>query len=338
MLKNHQTFLLDLNENTAPWPQGLVKHLKQQTETFGFYTREADEQRLKNALAKKFTLIPDNFVLFPGSFAALTTLFTFQPTNQKKLLLPVPTFPFYLPLVATGRLTTKKIYLGDNRLTADSLKEYLTDDLGACYIVNPGNPFGLSIKSNELQKIIDLLANQKILLVLDEAYIDYGTDSMANQIKNYDQLIIVRSFSKSHGLSGLRLGYTISNTKLATELTAWRGPAYTIAKPAIIAGDWLMNNPTANQKHRQQITESRSLLENFCRQKNLPYYNSQTNFITIKFPLAQQMVKNLAKDNFLVKDLSDYPDGGSAVKQLIRISLPPPAVTKKLIKAIEKNL
>lgn len=153
------------------------------------------------------------------------------------------------------------------------------------YICNPNNPTGICIGSNEIDKIISTIKGTNIILIIDEAYIEYANTNHPTKIPYIESanIFVLRTFSKIYGLAGLRIGYTIANKELINKLQNLRKcNPYSInrfaRKAAIVALD--------DQKHIKYSsdynTECKLHLYKILEKHNICYFKSDTNFICVQ--------------------------------------------------------
>lgn len=332
----NKILFLDLNEKTSPPPVELVHFLKKFSFDSVAYTRGAQMLKLKEKIARYNKLSSKNVVIFPGSFGALVSTFSFINTSGGEILSPVPTFPFYESQEKFQQLKIRKIVVNDSQKVAEEIIPKISKLTTSVYLVNPGNPFGELFPVKEIEKIILALAKKNKYLVVDEAYSEYANQTVASLLKKYKNLIVVKTFSKAFGLSGLRLGYILANPDLALKLENLRGPSYTVSNLSIQAGLWSLDNIEVVKKYVNQVSEAKKALTVFLELIGVEFKPSYTNFVAIKVSDSELISKKLGQQGVLVKNLSGYPDGGDQTKNWIRITIPDKRDLPRLIKILTK--
>ncbi len=282
---------------------------------------------LKNKLHKKKNY---DVTITPGADIAIRYIFElFTDRKNKKILSIDPTYGMVNVYADIFRYKVKKIH-EKNLKEFSNKKNY--NDIQFVYLANPNNPSGENIKTDTLHKILNICIEKKILLILDEVYIDYSSQkSFLKEIKNkINNILILRSFSKSIGLAGLRVGYVIGSKKNIRIFNSIR-PPHDTSYLSIKIANFLYDG---EKKYLQQIKESRKFVVEFCKKNELKYKMTNANFFHLYFD--KQKIKNiffkLKKNKILVK--SNYL--GSLVKtdQSIRITLG----SKDQMKFFFKNL
>jgi len=169
-------------------------------------------------------------------------------------------------------------------------------------IANPNAPTSLALELSQIEQI--LLQNSKRVVLVDEAYIDFaGVKSSVALLSKYENLLVVRTFSKSHSLAGMRVGYAIGHPKLIEALRLVRDsynsyPLDMLAETAAIAAiqdrDYLKDT-CKNVKAWREFTTLQ------LRDMGYPVFDSHTNFILIKTPEAKELYQHLLENKILAR-------------------------------------
>ncbi len=152
------------------------------------------------------------------------------------------------------------------------------------FVANPNNPDGSPVGDDDMRRLLDLPA----LVVLDEAYIDFSNQpSRAHWVRNYDNLVVLRTFSKLAGLAGLRVGYGVFPLKIIQHLWKIKQP-YTPNVAAGVAAIAALADPSYLRETVQRIVAERERLGRFLQELGwLRVYPSQTNFLLCRIDAAQ---------------------------------------------------
>jgi histidinol-phosphate aminotransferase len=192
-------------------------------------------------------------------------------------------------------------------------------------ICSPNNPTGTFMIKKDIEEVIN---SSNGLVIVDEAYIQFGGESVIKLINKYNNLIILRTFSKVFGLAGLRIGLMISNKEIITELSKVKLP-YNLNILTLTTLEIMMDYPEFNTK---RILDERKFLENeFKEIKELSVTPTSTNFFLVKVKNSYWLFKKLLKSGILVRDVSSYP----MLKNHLRISVGSHDENIKLIKALK---
>lgn len=178
---------------------------------------------LKEEIAKYWNVKTNNVVLYDGSISGLCAVNLLFRTEHPKLLTFVPHFPDFSNYSKIMGYEHKKIPLiqaNNYKYNIEEMIENIDDDVNLIYIDTPNNPTGQVLEKADAIKLIEYAEERGIGVVIDEAYGDYvaNEDSCVDLVNKYNNLLVIRTFSKGFGLAGLRAGYVISNEKICSYL------------------------------------------------------------------------------------------------------------------------
>ncbi len=261
---------------------------------------------LKTALAKEFNLEWANIITVAGSSALIDMVGAIFINPGDEVLFCEPTFDAFRDMANDYGATCVTAPLDENMcFDLDALYSKITDKTKIIVICNPNNPTGGHIASDKVEAFIRKVP-ESILVVVDEAYIEYvdreENSSMVRMIQSgYDKpMIVLRTFSKIHGMAGLRVGYGIASAEIADEFGksshAWNvsnvGQATAVA--ALNDKEYVKDVRAKNKECREYITAELSKLG--CK-----VYPSQTNFIFFDSKLAPaDMTAKLKEKKILI--------------------------------------
>lgn len=300
---------------------------------------EKDGDPLRDALALQLNLKREQLLLGNGAtelleFAARASL-SQGGKRPAEALIATPCFIPYQKVIrrAGGQLVSVPCALGADPL--DALLAAVTERTRLIILGTPNNPTGSIITQAALERFIAALPRQ-ILLVLDEAYIEYVdhpdcADSLTLlQGEQRDRLLVLRSLSKAYGLAGLRLGYAIGDPVLIERLNGQRqhyntnSLAQAAALAAIADREHLAATLANNRQQRAQLCQA------FCA-LGLDFLPSQANFILLEVGDGEAWVEALAQQGIVVKSMQRYQ-----LPHHIRISIGLPAQNRALLAALQR--
>ncbi|MCS7097723.1 MAG: histidinol-phosphate transaminase [Candidatus Methanomethyliaceae archaeon] len=217
-----------------------------------------------------------------------------------------PTFEMYKFYVELYGGKVKSILTDENfNLRADIVLSQI-DDVKAIFICSPNNPTGNQFKKDEIMKIIKEFNG---LIILDEAYADFAPYSLIMDATKYNNLIVLRSFSKAYGLAGLRIGYAVSNNEIISYLKAAQSP-YSVNSIAQEVCKLVLNNKQVFKSFIKSVIEERVYLTaELSMISGIKAYPSDANFILIRslaLP-SSYICEELKKHDILVRDRSNLP-------------------------------
>ncbi|MCO4636673.1 Histidinol-phosphate amino transferase [Streptococcus infantarius subsp. infantarius] len=174
-----------------------------------------DQKSLRIALAKQHGLDPDQIIVGNGSDDILSMAFLAFFNSDDPVLFPDLTYGFYKVWANLYHVNYHEIPLNE-QFEIDS-SDYIADN-GGIIITNPNAPTGIYKSLDELEKIIR--ANQDVVVIIDEAYINFGGQTALPLLKKYENVFITRTFSKDASPAGLRVGYGMGSPKLMAVINA----------------------------------------------------------------------------------------------------------------------
>ena len=204
---------LNTNENPYPPAPGVERAMREMDPAMFRKYPDPSAGMLTEALAKRYGLERDQIFVGVGSDDVLGMAFLTFFNSQKPILFPDVTYSFY-PVWAQ----LFGIPYETPRLDADfrvKPQDYKRDN-GGIVLANPNAPTGIYLPLDQVEDIIK--ANQDSVVIVDEAYIDFGGESAVSLIPRYDNLLVVRTFSKSRSLAGMRVGYAMGQKELIQAL------------------------------------------------------------------------------------------------------------------------
>ncbi len=201
--------VIKLNTNENPYgPSPLVAKIKEDEDYLRLYPDPAAEM-LVDELAAYHGVNPNQVFVGVGSDDVLAMSFLTFFNSEKPILFPDITYSFYDVWAELFRIPYERVALDDNfRL----VKEDYYRKNGGIVFPNPNAPTGIFEPLSNVEDIIK--NNPSSIVIVDEAYIDFGGESALPLISKYDNLVVVRTFSKSRSLAGLRFGYAMSNPEI----------------------------------------------------------------------------------------------------------------------------
>ncbi len=253
-------------------------------------------------------------------------------SNNDKVLIVTPSFVMYeivpkimgIEVIKIPLIETAETWELDVKAIAENIK-----NVKLIFLATPNNPTGNIFKKN---KIMDIIKLQKCIVAVDEAYFDYASETFIPQIKRFENLIVMRTFSKGFGLAGGRLGFLISNSKIIDCYNKTRLP-YNVNSLSALAAETALENFSIIKKNIDELCGGRKFLYDSLKKfKNLNVYKSDSNFILVRSTLAENIYKNLlTKFGILVKLFKDKP-----LDNCLRITVGSPSENKALLSALQK--
>lgn len=324
---------IKLNQNESPFdiaPELKEKIIKKVNDTKWNIYPDFIPESIYKKVAKSYGVKSNNILLGNGSNEMIFTILTATMEKGKKVIIPEPTFTVYKLISTNLNAEVKAVYLNkDLTFNVDNIMAE-TQAVGSVTILcSPNNPTGSFIKHEDIKKIV-LSSNG--IVVVDEAYVQFGGESVLDLINKVPNLIVLRTFSKAFGLAGLRVGIMLSNEKIIAELSKVKLP-YNLNIFSLAALDSIFDNFKYVDANVKCILKERELLKNeLSKFKDIKIYDTSTNFLLIKTKNSQWLYNELLQKGILIRDVSSYP----MLKDYLRISVGNFQQNKELIKALNK--
>ncbi len=245
-------------------------------------------------------LSPEMIFTGVGSDDVLSMIFLTFFNSEKPVFFPDVTYSFYEIWAELYGTPCKKIPLNEKLEIVPS--DYAKENGGVLF-PNPNAPTGILLSVNQVEEIVE--KNQDSVVVVDEAYIDFGGESCIPLLKKYDNLIVVKTFSKSRSMAGMRIGYAAANEPLIRALTEVRYSlnSYPMNAAAIRAGTAAASDQAYFESTREKILKTRSEAEKRLSELGFSYTDSAANFLFVTHPdvPAKTLFEDLKKDRIYVR-------------------------------------
>ena len=292
---------------------------------------DGDASALKHRLSETLNLAPANILLGNGSNELIEFVAHALLNPGDNIVVSQYCFAIY-PLVAQ-LFGAEVITVPASNYGSDTaaMIEAVTPATKALFIANPNNPTGTLVDAQAIEELINRIP-QRILIVIDEAYIEYLDQPQNHLPKIRDHktpnLLLMRTFSKIHGLAGLRLGYGLGTETLIRALEKIRQPfnVNALAQAAALAS---LNDLAHVEKSRRHNRKERKKFEEFCRAQRLPYIPSFANFVLLRVGDGQKTYQTLLKKGVITRPMNTY-----GLPEWLRISIGTSAENQKCKEAL----
>ena len=270
---------LDKNERVVAFEKKFLEFLKRKIDTFNL-SAYPNTNKIKKLIAKKLKVNEKMVYMSAGSDVSLKTCFELFTNKNDKVIILEPTFG--MVNVYSNLYGLKVIKIGYDKnliLNYKNLFKSISRQISLIVLANPNSPTGTIIPEKTMIKILAKTKKENIPLVIDEAYEGFYTKSYVKYIKNYKNLIITRTFSKSFGLAGLRAGYAVTNYDYASLLNKYR-PMYEINSLSCLAIEFCLKNYSIVKQHIKQIKLAKKFLIQELNKLNIEFIDTYANFFT----------------------------------------------------------
>ncbi|WP_240840798.1 histidinol-phosphate transaminase [Acidaminobacter sp. JC074] len=261
---------LDANESAYNMDVNIFKSLN----------RYPDDRasELKNKLADYLKVFPSELVIGNGSSEMIELLFRTFIEKGDKVLGFENSFSMYKvfsTIYEADYITVSNDYVMD---MDELIRTAIYEQPKMIMICNPNNPTGYLISKCDIERLLKMYDG---LVVVDEAYIEFSEGSMLNRLDTYDNLVILRTFSKAWGLAGARVGYMIASENIVSSVLKVKAP-YNLNALSQQAALYALDNKETMAENVRAIILEREIMERTLDQLDIKAYKSSANFIYFK--------------------------------------------------------
>jgi histidinol-phosphate aminotransferase len=271
---------LNANETSRPPSPKVLEVLKSdRMKQLGMYT-DPHSRELKKAVSDTFDVSMAEIFVGNGSDEILGYIFlTFF--ENKHICYPDITYSFYATLALALDIDAEEIKLKKD-FTID-INQFIETNRHII-LANPNAPTGYALSIREIEKIVRSKPDR--LVIVDEAYIDYGNESSIPLVKKYDNLMVIHTMSKSRNLAGAHIGYCIANKKLIADIESIKSVLnpFNLSDISMAVGTAAMLDRKYLQQTVQAVIEARIYITNELRKMNFYVLESNTNFVFVSHP------------------------------------------------------
>lgn len=329
--KDRQFIKLNTNENPYPPSPHVIDAIRNSTgDSLRLYP-DPSASELVSAIADYYGVKTDNVFVGNGSDEVLAMAFMAFFTPGKEIIFPDVSYSFYPVYASLFGLKSRTVPLNPdysinvNKMAAD----------GGVVLPNPNAPTGMSLPMSLLDAERIIQNNPNCVVILDEAYVDFGADTAIPLTNKYENLLVVQTMSKSRSLAGMRIGFAVGNSDLIAGLNAVKNSfnSYTLDRLAIAAGTAAMNDKEYFNICTQKVIHTREYTINELNKRGFTVLPSLANFIFVTHPNynAERIFNKLREKGILVRWFK-----GGRTNDFLRISIGTDEEMATLVKTLDK--
>lgn len=280
--KENDVIKLNTNENPYP-PSPKVEEMRTSIEQLRLYP-DPTVSKLVHALAEYHGLQDEQVFVGVGSDDVLAMSFLTFFNSDKPILFPDITYSFYDVWANLFRIPYTKQPLDEQFHL--KLDDYLISN-GGIVFPNPNAPTGILEPVSFVEEIVK--NNPDSVVIVDEAYIDFGGESALSLLARYDNLLVVRTYSKSRSLAGMRIGYCMGSKDLIKALNDVKQSynSYTMNQAAITLGVASLEDEPYFKEHVKKIMDTRKWFSEEMRKLGFIFEDSSSNFLFVTHKTAK---------------------------------------------------
>ena len=327
------TQYIKLNTNESPFPPSEKAILRAMSEAQKLQLYPDPEcKELTQAVADHFGVHFDQVLMTNGSDEILNFAFMAFCDAATPAIFPNITYGFYSVFAELNGVPYSEIPLKDD--FSIDINDYKNSNK-TIFIANPNAPTGIALSLDEIEQI--LTSNPNNVVVIDEAYVDFGAESCVPLVSKYDNLLVCQTFSKSRSMAGARLGFGIGNKELIADLNTvkYSTNPYNINRMTMAAGIGVLSDETYTVENCNTIQKNRVEASEKLKDLGFTLTDSKSNFIFAKHPKisGQSLYLDLKKRGILVRHFSK-----PLIEDYVRITVGTSEQMTALIFAIKKIL
>ena len=324
--------MIKLNTNENPYPPspkvvGVLKSFD--CDSLRLYP-DPNSQLLADALAKRYGLASDQVFLGVGSDDVLAIAFMTFFNSKKPVLFPDITYSFYDVWAELFQIPYERPALDEH---FDLIREDYYKENGGVVIANPNAPTGVLQNMDFLRDVIE--HNRDVVVIIDEAYADFSESSALELTKEYDNVLIVQTYSKSRSLAGMRIGYAMGNPELIKAMNDVRYSynSYPMTRLSVALGVAALEDESYFQDTVAKVIETREWTKEQLKRLGFSFRDSRTNFIFAAHESvpAVQIFDALREKHIFVRHFSQ-----KRIDNYLRISIGTREEMERFIEETEK--
>lgn len=303
----HSFVKLASNENPFGCSSRVMEGLQGEWNEHALYP-DGGAVELRQTIAEKLHVKKEEILCGSGLDEVIQIISRTMLCQGDNVVTAGETFPQYRHHAVIEGCEVKEVPLQNGTYNLDEIASAIDGKTKIVWICNPNNPTGTYVNDRKLREFMREV-HKETLVVIDEAYYEYVTASdlpdTISLLKEYKNLLILRTFSKAYGLAAFRVGYAIGNEAIIEKLNVVRLPFNVSAlaqKAAVLA--W--NDEQFLQKTIRANREGLEQYERFCKENEISFYSSQTNFIFLPLEDAQTVYELCAHAGYIIRP---FPNG-----------------------------
>ena len=324
---------IKLNTNESPFPpsETALSYAAEHARRFNLYS-DPNCEELKEVLAQRLGIGPDELVIGNGSDEILNFAFMAFCDDTCPAYFPDVTYGFYKVFARLNGVPYAEIPLKDDlSLETGDYRAFK----GTIFIANPNAPTGIALPPSAIEEV--LLDHPDNIVVVDEAYVDFGAESCVPLIDRYDNLLVVQTFSKSRSMAGARLGFGAGNRKITADLETLRYSTnpYNVNSYTQALGTGVLLDDDYYSGRCSIIIENRKRLAEGLETLGFEQTPSKANFIFARHPDmgGEELYLKLKEQGILVRHFSQ-----ERIKEYNRITVGTIYQVEKLLETLGELL
>jgi histidinol-phosphate aminotransferase len=294
---------LDRNEKVDTWEKGLLSKIFSEKPDY-FLSVYPESSNVYKKIAAFHNIDESQLMLTSGIDGGLKTIFEVMTEPGDLVGVAAPTYAMYKIYANLFQVTLDEIeYTDDLQFNFSAFDAFLEKKPTVFFLPNPNQPIESAFNINELREFARKTLAQNCLFIIDEAYHMFGCDSGIDLIKEFENIVVTRTFSKGFGVPSIRLGYMISNNGNMTILSKTRMAHESNSLTNAVA-EYLLDNYDIVKKYNESVISSRDNLKKILKDLDIPTHGSNGNYLLLDMKeaaRAKEFVSYLKEREIYVK-------------------------------------
>jgi histidinol-phosphate aminotransferase len=332
-LERPQILKLDSNENFFIAKDKLAKLIVEAAEEFDprLYPQE-EEQELREKISAYVQVPADCITVGSGSDELMERITRLFLEKGEHALSISPTFSMYKHAVTLQRAEFIEVPLREDfSLDVNGLLAKVTPKTRVLFLCSPNNPTANQFKTDDVERLAEAFPG---IVVVDEAYVEFAENSVVQLTLKFENLMVLRTFSKAFGLASLRLGYCVANTGIAETLSKKVGLPYPVNTIALRVGAKILENMSVVENAIKKMKAEREKLKKALNSiDGVKAFDSQTNFMLFQTDKSStEVYQGLLKRGIIVKNLGRILKFNNCFRATVGL----PEMNARLIEALKE--
>lgn len=272
---------LDMNENPIGLPKDFVEEVKEKI-TPSFIATYPEKDELIELIAQHNSLSNECITLTAGSDEAMRMVFQCFGEKGSDAVTVNPTFEMYD--IYSKMFGLNHIYIDysdDLTVSVDNILSSVTEKASLVILLNPNSPVGTTYTEDEFIKIVDKASDCGAVVIVDEAYHYFYSPTFMPLINKYDNLIVLRTFSKLCSIAGLRVGYAASNKKII-DMMENAESTFNVNSVGILFATEVLKRPDIMEKIQREEAEGKVWITQKLKDSGYQFYSAEGNYVLFK--------------------------------------------------------
>ncbi|QAT41846.1 histidinol-phosphate transaminase [Aminipila luticellarii] len=314
-IQQKKTIVLNRTESPYPASPFVYRSIDQfEIDNLRMYS-DSHMGKLIKVIAEHFGINENQIAVGNGSNEILALAFMVFQNEGRKFYFPEMSNEFYA--IYSDAFQVNKVEIPLSEELSINPEDYFDLD-GTIVLTNPNIPTGMALATCEIEKILS--TNPNNLVIIDEAYVDFGAESCIPLVERFDNLMVVQTLSKSRNLAGARVGFAIANAEIISDLNRIKHSfdPYSINTLSLIAGTAAMKDKDYFKKGVNDVKKTRENFSKEMKALGFTVLDSKANFVLVKNNslTGEEYCEALRNKNILVKHYTNFK-----IKDYVRITI-----------------